>query len=263
MKVTFLGTGTSHGVPSLDCMINDYKDCPHDVCKASINDPKHRRTRSSILIETNGKNLLIDVSADFRYQALRESIKRIDAVLLTHSHADHIGGIPDIRSYTVKQALPFYGSHETITAVKNTFRYIFDDSTFIGGGIPHIDTHIIDKDFSLFGEQIIPIKVSHGTLAGAYGYRINSLGYIPDLKSIDEKELQKLKGIDTLILNCLRIKPLHSTHLTLAESIDLARQISPRRCYFIHLCHDIHYELDSLTLDSWMYFSYDRLKITV
>ncbi len=263
MRITFLGTGTSHGVPSIDCMINGFVNCLNDVCRMSMIDKKHNRTRSSILIELNEKNILIDVSADFRFQMLRESVKKIDAVLLTHGHADHIGGIPDIRSYTTNKDLPFYGSSETIGAIEKTYSYIFDQTTFEGGGIPHIITNIIEDEFSLFGEPIIPIRVFHGPLEGVYGYRIGSLGYIPDLKSISDIEIQKLHGIDTLILNCLRTGPLHPTHLVLAESIQLARKIAPRRCYFIHMCHDIHYEKDKFVLDPWMDFSYDGLNIDI
>jgi phosphoribosyl 1,2-cyclic phosphate phosphodiesterase len=263
MKVLFLGTGTSHGVPSIDCMLNDYLNCPKSVCVSSIHDKKHRRTRSSILVETTGGNILIDVSADFRYQALRESVKKIDAVLITHGHADHIGGIPDIRSYTTKKALPFFGSSETVEAVRKSYDYIFDSSTFVGGGIPKIEIDVIESDISLFGHKVTPIKVAHGSLREAYGYRIGSLGYIPDVKAIADMEIDKLQGIDTLILNCLRVGPLHPSHLTLAESVYLAKQIAPRRCYFIHMCHDIHYELDSSGLESWMEFSFDGLKIEV
>jgi phosphoribosyl 1,2-cyclic phosphate phosphodiesterase len=263
MKVLFLGTGTSHGVPSIDCMLNDYLNCPKAVCVSSIRDKKHRRTRSSILVETTDGNILIDVSADFRYQALRESVKKIDAVLITHGHADHIGGIPDIRSYTTKTALPFFGSWETVEAVRKSYDYIFDSSTFVGGGIPRIEINVIDREISMFGHRITPIKVAHGSLREAYGYRIGSLGYIPDIKAITDMEINKLQGIDTLILNCLRVGPIHPSHLTLAESVCLAKRIAPRRCYFIHMCHDIHYELDSSELEPWMEFSFDGLKIEV
>jgi len=263
MKVIFLGTGTSHGVPSIDCMRTGFIHCPKGVCRDARTDKKHRRTRSSILIELKKGNILIDISADFRYQMLRESIKQIDSVLLTHSHADHIGGIPDIRSYTTDKALSIHGSLETLDAVRKSYDYIFNPSTFAGGGIPKIELHVIDKPVVLFDEEIIPVHVSHGSLIGAYGYRIGKLGYISDVKSIDDNALRKLSGVDTLILNCLRVSPLHSTHLTLDESMDIARKIRPSHCYFIHMCHDIHYIKDREKLDSWMEFSFDGLTIEV
>lgn len=263
MEITFLGTGTSHGVPSIDCMINDFRNCPKGVCKASVHDTRHRRTRSSILIKVEKGNLLIDVSADFREQALRENLKNIDAVLLTHNHADHIGGIPDIRSYTTNKVLPFYGSPETIESIRSTYRYIFDPNTFVGGGIPQISTTGIEEKFDILGVTIQPVRVKHGSLLGAYGYKIGPLTYIPDMKSISDSELAKIEGTDTLILNCLRTLPVHSSHLILSESIELAKKIKPRHCYFIHMCHDIHYELDSKGFEPWMEFSFDGLRIDI
>lgn len=264
MRITFLGTGTSHGVPSIDCMINGFANCPKGVCKQSAFDPRHNRTRSSILVETENVAILIDVSADFRQQALREQIGKIDAVLITHSHADHICGIPDIRSYTRGETvLPFYGSNESIQNIRNTFSYIFNSQTFVGGGIPRISTQDVKGPFELFGETVIPVKVEHGNLDGCFGYRIGKLAYIPDMKSIQPSELKKLEGTEILILNCLRDKREHSTHLILPQSIELARSIAPKCCCFIHMCHDIHYELDSASLDPWMEFSYDGLKMEI
>ncbi|HEX3019819.1 MAG TPA: MBL fold metallo-hydrolase [Chitinispirillaceae bacterium] len=263
MKVTFLGTGTSHGVPSIDCMIEQYINCPKGVCKLAEFDPKHKRTRSSILIEWSECSVLIDVSADFRTQALRENIRKIDAVLITHSHADHIGGIPDIRSYTTKTPLPVYGSDESISNITKTFSYIFDPETTIGGGIPKLDLYAVKESFNIFEKSITVIEVKHGNLDGCFGYRIGPLAYIPDIKSIDQSNLEKLKGTEVLILNCLRNTPAHCTHLTLSESMELARIISPRICYFIHMCHDIHYETDSEKLESWMKFSFDGLVVNI
>lgn len=248
-------------MPSIDCMRTNYAHCPKDVCRASLHDKKHRRTRSSILIQNGNKTLLVDISADFRYQMLRESVKSIDAVLLTHSHADHIGGIPDIRSYTTDKTLTLYGSSETIESVQLSYRYIFDPHVCIGGGIPKIVLSEIADRIKLCSLDITPISVNHGSLDGALGFRIGDLAYIPDIKSISDSELTKIAGIKILILNCLRTSPQHSTHLTMAESTALARKIAPEKCYFIHMCHDIHYEQDSVNLESWMTFSYDGLTI--
>jgi phosphoribosyl 1,2-cyclic phosphate phosphodiesterase len=264
MKVTFLGTGTSHGVPSIDCFIDGYSNCPKGVCRLAEENPRHRRTRSSILVQLNDYCILIDVSPDFRTQILREKIRKIDAILITHSHADHICGIPDIRSFTRKHPLPIYGSNESITSIRKTFSYIFDPNTTIGGGIPKLEPHVVEDSFVLPSEiPVSIINVDHGNLKGCFGYRIGPLAYIPDMKSIDQKNLDKLKDTEILILNCLRNTPAHPTHMTLSESIELAEKISPRACYFIHMCHDIHYETDSRDLKSWMDFSYDGLVLNI
>jgi phosphoribosyl 1,2-cyclic phosphate phosphodiesterase len=265
MKITFLGTGTSHGVPSVDCMLAGYKKCSKDVCRLSGSDPKHNRTRSSILVEYNEKHVLIDVSSDFRQQALREKIPKIDAVIITHGHADHICGIPDIRSYTANdpEPLPFYGSEESMTGIRNFFPYIFAPDTFLGGGIPKISTTAIHEAFPLFGRNVIPLLVEHGDLIGCYGYRIGAIAYIPDMKSPRFLLQEKLAGLEVLILNCLRETREHSSHLIMEQSINLAREIRPKQCFFIHMSHDIHYQADKGKLDPWMDFSYDGLQIVV
>ncbi|MCU0608817.1 MAG: MBL fold metallo-hydrolase [Chitinispirillaceae bacterium] len=265
MNITFLGTGTSHGVPTIDCMLDNYRFCPKNICRLSAQDPKHARTRSSLLVEWGGVFILIDVSLDFRQQALRERISRIDAVLLTHSHADHIGGMPDMRSYTgpERPPLPVYGSGETIDLLRKTFGYMFDPVTFVGGGIPRIETRVVSGPFTVAGKEIVPVSVTHGILRGCCGYRLGPLVYIPDMKKIDESELAKCAGAELLVLNCLRSEREHVSHMIMAESIALARRLRPGRCCFIHMCHDIHYEIDGRALDSWMEFAYDGQKITV
>ena len=263
MIITFLGTGTSHGVPPIDCMLQGYASCPGGVCRASLDDPLHRRTRSSLLVEWEGAAVLIDIGPDFRAQALRENIRRIDAVLVTHGHADHIYGIPDIRSYTLRQPMPFYGSRESMERIRSTFPYVFDSAALQGGGIPRITTAGVEGPFTLFGKTITPIRVDHLALDGCFGYRIGPVCYIPDMKAIASGELEKCAGTRLLIVNCLRKGPRHGSHLTLDESIALARRVAPRQCYFIHMSHDIHYQIDRKTLDPWMDFSWDGLKVDV
>ena len=265
MEIIFLGTGTSHGVPMLDCMIDGYARCKKNVCRLSEFDARHRRTRASIIATWNGINVLVDASLDFRAQALRERIGSIDAALITHSHADHIGGIPDLRSYDHRRGrpLPLYGSPESIAMIRSTYQYLFDPATFKGGGITSIDAIGITDPFGLFGKTITPISVNHGGLAGCLGYRIGSVVYIPDMKTINDASFEICRNTDTLILNCLREEPEHVSHLTMAESIALARRLAPRRCFFTHLGHDIHYEIDDAKLDPWMSFAFDGLRVTL
>jgi phosphoribosyl 1,2-cyclic phosphate phosphodiesterase len=263
VKITFLGTGTSHGVPSIDCMINDFRSCPQGVCKLSETDPGHNRTRSSILVEWDGFSLLIDVSADFRQQVLRESVKKIDSVLITHGHADHVTGIPDIRSYTREKPVPLYGSEESVDMIRKSYSYVFEYPPCTGGGIPQLITNKVDSPFYLSDQKVIPVLVGHGDLKGCFGYRIGPLAYIPDMRTIDDENLKKLEGTEILVLNCLRREKEHPTHLILPQSVEFARRISPRRCYFIHMCHDIHYELDSRNIDPFMEFSRDGLKVEI
>ncbi len=262
MNITFLGTGTSHGVPPIDCILNNFTYCPKNVCKESSTDKKHLRTRSSILIEFNRKHILIDISIDFRQQALREKIPKIDAVLITHIHADHVMGTPDIRSYTSnKQLIPVYGSKESMNGLKEMFSYIFDPKTFVGGGIPRLSCNIVNSPFLLFKKKIVPILVEHGQLKGCFGFRIGNFAYIPDVKAINPKQKSLLNNLDCLVIDCLRDTKNHSTHIILPESLLIARELKPKKCFFTHMCHDIHYNLDSIYLDPWMNFAWDGLKI--
>jgi len=263
MKITFLGTGTSHGVPSIDCMMQHFTACPQGVCLASQHDARHRRTRSSLMLQWDGRTVIVDVGPDFREQCLRESVEQIDAVLISHGHADHIFGIPDIRSYTRDVPIPFFGSPESIGTIRNTFPYVFNPDTPIGGGIPRITLHPVEGTFDLFGIEVIPVAVEHLLLSGCFGYRIGPVCYIPDVKSISEAECKKCIGAEVLILNCLRRSRPHGSHLTLPESIALARTLKPRNCYFIHMSHDIHYEADRVGLEDWIHFSWDGLSIEI
>jgi phosphoribosyl 1,2-cyclic phosphate phosphodiesterase len=265
MIITFLGTGTSHGVPPLDCMIDHHARCRKGVCGLSETDPRHARTRSSVFVEWDGINILIDVSLDFRQQAMREKIKRVDAVLITHCHADHIGGLPDLRSYTKQKGapLPVFGSPESMKAIRGSFGYMFDPNTFVGGGITNITLSDVTGPFEFSGRTILPIAVEHGPLKGCFGFRLGPLVYIPDMKSIKGKELEKCTGAELLVLNCLRDEREHISHLILPQSVELARRIGSTQCCFIHMCHDIHYKIDGEGLEPWMAFSFDGLQITI
>jgi len=265
MKITFLGTGTSHGVPPIDCMMTGYAKCPKGVCRKARHDPRHSRTRTSILLEKGGKTLIADVSADFRQQALRNNILRIDAVALSHGHIDHFGGLPDIRSYTdaAEEPVEVYGSSETLNTVQQAFPYMFEARVGRGKGVPRLKMIELTETTDIVGFKVTPVPVEHGTLKECLGLRIDDIGYVPDVKRMSQASESLLKNLDVLILNCLRDEREHPTHLLLSQSMELSRRLAPKRCYFIHMTHDIDYEIDGKKLDEWMKFSYDGLVIDV
>ena len=262
MEITFLGTGTSHGVPPLDCMIGAAAEpCRKDVCRKSETDPKHRRTRTSVMLRKNDKTIIADVSADFRQQALRHRIKKIDAVALSHGHIDHFGGLPDIRSYTEAEPLDVYGSAETLDRVAQAFPYMFQ----ITGdrNVPRLRMIELTAPREIARFTVTPVPVFHGNCGQCLGLRFDDVGYVPDVKRMSAESEEALKGLDCLILNCLRDKRQHTAHMLLDESMELARRLAPKKCYFIHMTHDIDYETDGKLLDPWMEFSYDGLVVDV
>jgi len=264
MRITLLGTGTSHGVPTIDCMLNNYARCPKGVCLKAQVDARYRRTRASIMLETAGANFLIDTSQDFRHQVLSNRVQRIDAVLFTHGHADHIYGLPDIRSYCRHQggAIDVYGSEETLDTLHRAFDYIFDPPAYVGGGIPRLCTHLLEDPHQVLGQRVIPIPVEHGVLVGCQGYRIGDVAYVPDVKVIPPASLALLHDLDLLILNCLRLRP-HGSHLSLSESLAYAEHLRPRRCLFTHMTHDIDYQIEERHLPDWVRFGYDGQVVEV
>jgi phosphoribosyl 1,2-cyclic phosphate phosphodiesterase len=264
MQITLLGTGTSHGVPMLDCTITDYATCPREICRKALQDPSYRRTRASLLVQTDTASILIDTSQDFREQMLANRVKRIDAMLYTHSHADHIFGLPDTRSYSQRQrqAIDIYGSQETLDTLTRTFGYAFSRPDYVGGGVPNLTPHTLDDGMSLDGVYVETLPVAHGGLQGCQGYRLGNLAYIPDAKEISDATLARLRGIDLLILNCLRLTP-HAGHLSLEESLDYAQRIAPRRCLLTHMAHDIDHQVDSAMLPEWVAFGYDGQSVMV
>lgn len=253
MKITFLGTGTSHGVPLIGCHCR--------VCSSS--DQRDNRLRSAILVETPETTFVIDSGPDFRQQMLRARVNKLDAIVFTHSHKDHIAGLDDVRAYNYFQqkAMPIYATLETQAVLKREFAYVFDNPDY--PGIPQLELNTIDGDsvFDINGVKIQPIKVLHYQLE-VLGFRIGNFTYITDANYIAPDELAKVNGSNTLVLTALR-HDKHPSHFTLAESIDIARQTDVKHTYFTHISHQLglHNEVNS-TLPPHMQLAYDGLELT-
>jgi len=252
MKLTFLGTGTSTGVPSIGC------DC--ETCLS--NDPRDKRLRQSALIEEGETKILIDTSIDFRQQALRSGISRLDAILITHCHVDHVFGLDDIRPLNFRHgAMGVYANEPAWVDLNRIFKYIFEPS-HIGGGLPQLIPHLVEHNapFSIGNEiEVTPLEVIHGKLP-VVAYRFNDFAYATDLKQMPEETKDGLRDLDMLALDCVRIKP-HSTHLCLKESLALIEELKPKRSFLIHLNHDILHERDSKLLPNNVKFAYDGLTV--
>ncbi|MCH6233423.1 MBL fold metallo-hydrolase [Cognataquiflexum rubidum] len=253
MKVTFLGTGTSQGVPVIAC------DCP--VCSSL--DYRDKRLRSSIHLEIEGKSLVVDTGPDFRQQMIREKIHHLDAVLFTHEHKDHTGGLDDIRSYNFlqKKDMPIYGTKKVLNQIKREFAYIFEEVRY--PGVPSVITHeIVNEPFSAEGIQVVPIQVLHYRLP-VFGFRFGDFTYITDAKYIDDTELEKIKGTKVLVLNALQ-QSHHLSHFTLEEAIQLVHLIKPELAYFTHISHRLgtHQEVEK-TLPPNIHLAFDGLKISI
>lgn len=226
MKITFLGTGTSQGIPVIGC------DC--NVC--SSYDKRDRRLRVSVCLEVHNKNILIDISPDFRYQMLRAAIPRIDAILITHEHRDHVGGLDDIRPLNFKFSMdmPLYAVARVHNNLRKSFDYIFDNDY---PGVPKVDLREINKNNSfLVGDtKVRPIEVMHGQLP-IMGFRIGNFAYITDIKTIEDDQLSLLNGLDILVLSALQQRE-HYSHLSLEEALELSRKIGAKSTFFTHLSH--------------------------
>ncbi len=252
MRLTFLGTGTSTGVPSIGC------EC--ETCLSE--DPHDKRLRVSVIIEHAGLSLLVDTSSDFRQQALRYGLKRLDAVLITHCHADHVFGLDDIRPLNFRfGALGVYANERAWVDLKRIFKYIFEPSHF-GGGLPQVicNTVYAGAPFCI-GKQveITPLEVIHGRLP-VIAYRFNDFAYATDLSEIPPKTMDELRDLDVLVLDCLRFKE-HPTHLWVDKALEYVEALKPRRTYFTHIAHDIKHERDSKRLPDGVEFAYDGLVI--
>ena len=254
MKFTLLGTGTSTGVPSIGC---DCETCTSD-------DPRDKRLRVSVLVEHDGQTVLIDTSSDFRQQALRHAIKRLDAVLITHCHADHVFGLDDIRPLNFRHGpLGVYANDRAWVDIRRIFKYIFEPTHF-GGGLPQVVPHTVvnGAPFCLSRHlRVTPLEVIHGRLP-VVAYRFNDFAYATDLSEIPPDTLDGLRNLDVLVLDCLRIRNPHPTHLTLERALRYVEELRPRRTYFTHVTHDVMHARDSALLPAGVEFGYDGLVIS-
>lgn len=247
MRVTFLGTGTSHGVPMIGC------DCA--TCRSI--DPRDNRLRPSVLVDAGGARILIDAGPDLRLQALRHRIDRLDAVLFTHGHADHVLGIDELRRYNHMQhaAIPCYGDARTLGDIRQTFSYVFDPNTPKGGGVPDLDLHTIEGPFQACGVDVQPVPVWHGERP-ILGFRIGPFAYLTDCSRLDDRAWPMLADLEVVVLDALRERP-HPTHFSLAQAIDAARRIGARQTCFTHMCHDLPHEATNAKLPDGMSLAYD------
>jgi len=228
------------------------------VCRST--DPHDRRTRPSVLIEYSGKFVLIDTTPDFREQAIREGIHQLDAVLYTHTHADHILGIDDLRplSFRRSSGIPLYARPEAAEFLRNMFRYIFD-ANYKFGGIAKVELRTINGVMELFGARFEPVTVIHGD-AEIYGYRFGSAAYLTDHSEIPEASFNQLQDLDILFLDALRDKP-HPTHSTVENSLRIVERLQPKRAFFTHICHDLPHEATNARLPDTVRLSYDGMKL--
>lgn len=253
VKITVLGSGTSTGVPTIGC------HC--EVCSST--DPRDKRLRPSVLLAYNNRRVLIDTTPDFRTQALRSGLERLDAILFTHEHADHIMGLDDVRPFNFRQKsiIPIYAAEHTMTAIQRAFRYIFDEEEKMSS-VPRLERRMLNGgSFDLFGLEFTPIPLVHGN-APVYGFRFGDAAYLTDHSEIPETSLEQLRDLDVLFLDALRYKP-HPTHSTVDQSLATAQELQPRRVFFTHICHDLGHARTEEQLPPHIRLAYDGLEVQV
>lgn len=251
MTITFLGTGTSTGVPVVAC------NC--DVCQSA--DERDSRLRTSVMVDVTGHKLIIDCGPDFRYQMIREKVEDISAILFTHGHRDHIAGIDDVRAfnYVLNKTVDIYASQEVINAINKEFPYILTEKRFFGA--PQLNFNVIEnKSFSVDGVDILPVEVMHHQMS-VFGFRIGGFTYITDASYISETEKPKAIGSEVLVVNALR-KSKHISHFSLEEALALIKELKPKRAFITHLSHFIglHKDIQDNLPDN-VFLAYDGLKL--
>ncbi|MDR1225726.1 MAG: MBL fold metallo-hydrolase [Prevotellaceae bacterium] len=251
MMLTFLGTGTSQGVPMIAC--------PCGVCAST--DPHDKRLRTSALVTVGGKNILLDAGPDFRQQLLREKVTHLEGVLLTHEHKDHMGGLDDVRAlnYFMKKSIDVYGEQRVLKQLKEEYAYAFGAHRY--PGVPDMTLHAISDDkFLVQDVEVVPVRALHYKLP-VYGFRIGKLVYLTDASFVDEKSVDLMKGCEVLVVNALR-QDKHLSHFTLGEALQLIEQVKPRRAYLTHASHQLglHKEVSKI-LPKNVWLAYDGLRV--
>jgi phosphoribosyl 1,2-cyclic phosphate phosphodiesterase len=250
MRVTVLGSGTSHGVPTIGC------SCP--VCRSC--NPRNRRFRTSIAVQGPSGTILVDTPPELRLAALAFDLARVDAVLYTHSHADHLFGLDDVRRYNdlSGQELPIYADERTLDDIRRAFRYVFH-KTQVGGGKPRLTLNPVPPQFTLCGIDVRTFTVLHGKLP-VQAYRFDDLAYVTDVNRIPEPAMDQLRGLDVLILDAVRYKP-HSTHFGLFQALEVIAELRPKRAFLTHLSHQFDHDAVNAILPAGVLLAYDGLRI--
>ncbi|HTX87967.1 MAG TPA: MBL fold metallo-hydrolase [Bacteroidales bacterium] len=252
MRITFLGTGTSQGIPVVAC--------PCEVCRSE--DPRDRRLRSSVMIEESGKRIIIDCGPDFRQQMLREDVKSIDAILVTHGHKDHLGGLDDVRAfnYILRRPTDIYARREDQQVIRKEYSYAFGDDRY--PGVPELSLHTIrNQPFEAAGLEIIPVKARHYNNHFVFGFRIGEFTYITDAVEISRKEMNKIAGSKVIVINALR-KKKHYSHFNLGEALAILRELKPEKGFLTHISHQLgKYAEVTQELPPGVMLAYDGLKL--